>query len=235
MATTPRPALSRDRILDAAAEVLAEANASSAPSLTMRRLAERLDVTPMAIYRWFDDKDALLDAMAARIALPTADLPDGPDTEESAEPGAPWEERGLRWATDMRRALLAHLPLLRLDGASRRLAHQVFARADTGLQLVATLGYEGPAAVEAYRVLFWSVLEFCLVIDAGDALPADPRSAAQTSPDALTGGTDLAELDGDLPALVAHLPLFTPLDAETFFTVSIGTVLAGLAARAPTS
>ena len=60
--------LSRDRILDAAAELVAK---DGLDALSMRRLAQRLDVWPMALYRYFDDKDALTDAIVERA---TADV-----------------------------------------------------------------------------------------------------------------------------------------------------------------
>jgi len=58
-----KPKLSRDHILDAALELLAEAGLGA---LTMRALARRLGIDPMAVYHYFADKDALLGAAADR-------------------------------------------------------------------------------------------------------------------------------------------------------------------------
>lgn len=55
--------LSRDSILDAALALLAEAGLGG---LTMRALARRLAIDPMALYHYFPDKDALLTAAAER-------------------------------------------------------------------------------------------------------------------------------------------------------------------------
>lgn len=52
--------LSRRQVLDAAHDLLAE---RSLDGLTIRSLAERLDVVPTAIYRWVENKAALLDAL----------------------------------------------------------------------------------------------------------------------------------------------------------------------------
>src|SRR5690242_18844781 len=65
--------LSRERILETA---LAVVEADGLEALSMRRLAQQLDVWPMSLYRYFQDKDALLDALAEAVAeeitLPSA-------------------------------------------------------------------------------------------------------------------------------------------------------------------
>lgn len=55
--------LSRDGILDEALALLAETGLGG---LTMRALARRLGINPMALYHYFADKDALLGAAAER-------------------------------------------------------------------------------------------------------------------------------------------------------------------------
>jgi AcrR family transcriptional regulator len=58
-ATTPRGALNRRRILDAVATTVANGGVGA---VTMRAVATELEVDPMALYRHFQDKDALLAA-----------------------------------------------------------------------------------------------------------------------------------------------------------------------------
>lgn len=69
-----RNRLSRERVLRAA---IAQADAGGFDELTMRKLAEVLDVAPMALYRHVANKDDLVDAMIdavfAEIDLPSAD------------------------------------------------------------------------------------------------------------------------------------------------------------------
>src|SRR3954466_5274956 len=66
-----RNPLSRERIIDAAVGLLEE---DGWDALSMRRLAQELDVWPMAVYRYFRDKDELVDALvdhaAGRMELP---------------------------------------------------------------------------------------------------------------------------------------------------------------------
>ena len=65
--------LSRERIINAAIALVAR---EGEDALSMRRIAQELDVWPMTLYRYFQDKQALLDALAEaaaeEIALPSA-------------------------------------------------------------------------------------------------------------------------------------------------------------------
>jgi AcrR family transcriptional regulator len=72
----PRSRLSRDRVLRAA---IAHADAGGFEALSMRKLAEELDVAPMALYRHVANKDDLIDGMVD-IVFGEVDLPKaGPD------------------------------------------------------------------------------------------------------------------------------------------------------------
>ncbi|BBA97565.1 putative TetR family transcriptional regulator [Actinacidiphila reveromycinica] len=67
----PRNTLNPDRILDAAITLL---DRDGTEAFTMRALAERLGVAPMAIYSHFRGKDEISDAVAQRL-LDTVELP----------------------------------------------------------------------------------------------------------------------------------------------------------------
>ncbi|MFN3217803.1 MAG: TetR/AcrR family transcriptional regulator [Acidimicrobiales bacterium] len=211
-----RQGLSRERILDAA-----EALLSAGQPFTMRGIAERLDVTAMALYRWFANKDELLTALTERIG--------GPSPAVAGTDG-PWADRALRFAIGIRRGLLAHLPLLQIEGAGRRLAANVYLSADEGLRLMLELGYRDRAAVDTYRVLFWSVLNHCLVIDATDAMPAIATPGQVTEQVIEEAGDELLER---MPTLAGLLEHFTAVDADEFFERSMRVVIAGIEAGAP--
>jgi AcrR family transcriptional regulator len=90
--------LSRDRILDVA---LAIASADGLVALSMRRIATELGTGPMSLYNHVPDKDALLGGLAERVLA---------DVEVVT--GGDWRETGAAWATSLRRAILAHRPLV---------------------------------------------------------------------------------------------------------------------------
>src|ERR671936_593320 len=72
--------LSRDRILDAA---LALVDREGLEALSMRRLAEELDVWPMSLYRYFHDKEELVGALADAAA----------EEVTPPSPSRPWREQ----------------------------------------------------------------------------------------------------------------------------------------------
>ena len=96
------PQISRPAIVEAS---LAIADERGLAGLTMQAVAERLDVTPMALYRHVEDKadllDSVVEALLTELPLPSAELP--------------WEERlrGMgRAARELARRHPAVFPLL---------------------------------------------------------------------------------------------------------------------------
>jgi len=71
-----RPQIDRGAVIDAAIQL---ADESGLEAVTMQAVGQRLGVTPMALYRHVDGKQALLDGMVERLLtgypLPPADAP----------------------------------------------------------------------------------------------------------------------------------------------------------------
>jgi AcrR family transcriptional regulator len=74
-AASSRPALTPERVIEAAT---AMADVIGVDSLTIRKLATELDVTPMAIYHHVPNRDSIIDGMVdlvfSKIELPPTDL-----------------------------------------------------------------------------------------------------------------------------------------------------------------
>jgi AcrR family transcriptional regulator len=89
MSKTIRKGLTPAKVLDEAFKIV---DAEGADALTMRALAKRLGVAPMAIYNHYQDRDAIIDALAERaFGLP-------PQAAERRMPTrgerrAPWKDR----------------------------------------------------------------------------------------------------------------------------------------------
>ena len=95
-----RVPLSRERVVTAAVEYIEE---NGLPSLTMRRLGERLGVEAMALYRYVPSREDLLDAVVEHIL---AEMQVDPDVIDGPEDG--WQDFLLRLAHGVRRVALAH-------------------------------------------------------------------------------------------------------------------------------
>jgi AcrR family transcriptional regulator len=118
----PRPTLTHDQIAAAAVEI---ADADGLEAVTMRRLAGRLDVATMGLYRYVRNKDdifsLMLNATAREVALP--------------EPGtAGWRDTLRRIAQEMRAGHLRHPWLARLQASmAAMVAPNVLAVLEAGL------------------------------------------------------------------------------------------------------
>jgi AcrR family transcriptional regulator len=118
----PRPTLTHDQIAAAAVEL---ADAAGLDAVTMRRLAGRLDVATMGLYRYVRNKDdifsLMLNAVAREIALP--------------EPGgAGWRDTLRGIAREMRAGHLRHPWLARLQAnIAASVAPNVLAVIEAGL------------------------------------------------------------------------------------------------------
>jgi AcrR family transcriptional regulator len=88
--------LDRDELVATAMSV---ADAEGLDAVTVRRVAQRHDVTPMALYRHFDDKDGLLDALAESV-LDAVRVPAADDR--------PWHEQMNELLTEFLAAMRPH-------------------------------------------------------------------------------------------------------------------------------
>lgn len=93
--TVRRAPLNRDRVLRAA---VALADEIGIEALSMRKLAERLGVVPMALYKHVANKDQLLDGM---VDLVVSEI-------DPPTPGTDWQHAVRYRVLSARRALLGH-------------------------------------------------------------------------------------------------------------------------------
>lgn len=91
-----RPRLTRAR---AVAEAIALADEAGLEALSMRSLAERLGVVPMALYKHVRNKEDLLDAMTDAVIV---------EIEHPTEEGGDWKGRARALVLAARRVMLRH-------------------------------------------------------------------------------------------------------------------------------
>lgn len=179
MAGSKQQRLSRDRILRAALETVDE---EGLDALSMRRLARRLDVWPMSIYRYFRDKDELLDALA-----------------DSAAVGLVVPSARASWRNQMKALLRDARRVLGSDLASRlpraMVSPGLLRLSEAGLAILEQAGLEKGQAASAWRALLSYTFGFSATSMTGDAarrtrsaiaaLPEDEFPSLHTAADAL--------------------------------------------------
>jgi len=172
----------------------------------MRRLAEELDVWPMSVYRYFRDKDELLDAIVSSAA---ADI-------EAPDPTRPWRDQLTELATAIRTALEPGDLAARLPHAA--LSPGVLALSETGLTILTRAGFSSEEAARGWHLVL------------GYACSRPPSAPARAARSVLAG------LDEDeYPALTAAAEPFaaTLADDREAFAYGLERVLDGLATSAP--
>jgi AcrR family transcriptional regulator len=199
-----RDALTRTRITAAAVELL---DASGAAALTMRKLAERLDVAPPTLYWHVKTKDEVLDlaldAIFAEVTLPdrTADWP------------ADARTLVLRW-----RAIMLRHPWSPALLGRPMLGPNVLARTEFLQSTLARAGLAGQALAAATHGLANLTIGSALTESTWRTGQRISQTAAQ------------AHIDTNAetyPTLAANAHLAT-LDDDALFTRSVDCFLAGL-------
>jgi AcrR family transcriptional regulator len=136
--------------------------------LTMRGLAEELDMGTMALYRYFRSKRELMDA-AIELTAPEVELP---------EPGTPWKEALARLARALFDAGLKH-PTLARERFERPLQSPGAARVtDRAIALLLEAGLTERDAVAAFKALLVHTLGAAAVA-ASEQRPEVRRRAAE--------------------------------------------------------
>jgi len=145
----PRIRLTRERVLQAA---VANADAGGLEALTMRTLAEMLDVAPMALYRYVANKDDLIDAMVD-VVFSEIGVPSG---------GGDWTSAMRDRAIAVRDALLRHRWAIGLMEARRSPGPANLRHHDAVIGRLRAAGFSIQMAAHAYSLLDSYIYGFAL-------------------------------------------------------------------------
>ncbi|MFF3542415.1 TetR/AcrR family transcriptional regulator [Streptomyces platensis] len=202
------PKLDQVRTVEVALALLDEVGLDA---LTMRRLAEAMDVRAGALYRYFATKHELLTAMAEVLLASCLDRP-----LRSPE----WSERVAELARRMRTALLGHRDGARVYAGTHATGAHTLGFADALIGVLREAGFAaedaGRAALTVVHFTLGHTLEEQAARQGADAGPADPeRLRAAVAP-------------GHHPHLAAALPVVTSTDFTAHFEFGLGLLLQGL-------
>jgi len=145
----PRSRLSRERVLRAA---ITHADAGGLDALSMRKLAEELDVAPMALYRHVANKDDLIDGMVdvvfSEVGLPSI----GPD----------WTTAMRQRAISLRDVLARHRWAIGLMESRRNPGPANLRHHDAVIGSLRAGGFDMALVAHAYSVLDSYIYGFAL-------------------------------------------------------------------------
>jgi len=178
--------LDADEIITAAVEIFRE---SGLDAVSMRSVATRLGVSPVPLYSRIGNKDALVEAIAARLFANLS--PPRADDER-------WDSYAPRWAGELRSQLVA----ARESRLILLLGREAFVEVSRPLvEAMRQDGFHADAAVQACRLLMWATIGF-VAVESG-ARP--PRRPSQVRPGGDAGGIDPAEIDTLFALHIRHL------------------------------
>jgi len=145
----PRSRLSRERVLKVA---IAHADAGGLDALSMRKLAEELDVAPMALYRHVANKEDLIDGMVdvvfSEVGLPSV----GPD----------WRTAMRQRAMSLRDVLARHRWAIGLMESRRNPGPANLRHHDAVIGSLRASGFDMALVAHAYSVLDSYIYGFAL-------------------------------------------------------------------------
>ena len=162
-----RAKLSKSAVVDRAMQL---ADATGLDGLTIRKLAQELGVTPMALYWHFRSKDELLDGLTERVWS---------EIDIDVDAAAPWTDQLRGLLESLLRVLRAHpaAPALLLNKES---ANEFFLRAtETTLGVLRDAGFDPRYASEIARTALWTGITLVMSEPGITSLDADDRIELQ--------------------------------------------------------
>lgn len=212
-----RSRLDRETILAAATELIAR---DGLDGLTMRRLAASLGVAPMATYRHFEDRaalvDALIDATASGIRIPA--------------PTGDWRDDLAGIARALRSTLMTQPALVEVVISRPALGPGAIYLAEAAYAVLVPAGFGPKTTDRAANLLFGYVLGFAAL--------AAPRWHPAASPSLHVGQDVVQEGYGALDPASLPFTMQVQPDAARFvddeqFEWGLTAILDGISARYP--
>jgi TetR/AcrR family tetracycline transcriptional repressor len=223
MAPTQEREAERTRLSKAAVveRALALGDSDGLEALTVRRLAQQLGVTPMALYWHFRSKEELLEGLAERI---------WGEIDTDVDPAADWTAQLRGLLESLVRVLRAHPCASQLLVATEKQSESALVATETTLDVLRRGGFDPEHAAEVAGSALWTGLMLVMSAPGFDpALTAEARAEMQRRKK-----IRLALLPPDrFPRLVeAAVPLTGCDEPEFHFRFGIDLFIAGVQAMA---
>ena len=197
----PRQNLSRQRILEAAVALIDE---NGLEALSMRRLAQSLDVEAMSLYRHVKNKAALLDGIHETILSEIAIDPDA---------SVPWREALVMLAVAFRDVMLDHPAALPLFAARPAVTPGSLRYVDRALRVLDRSNLSDAHVISAFQTLAAFVIG---------------HTSLTHGPHGPTEATLPRYADSELPMVTKYAPAIETHDDDEDFTFGLDALLDGI-------
>jgi TetR/AcrR family tetracycline transcriptional repressor len=218
-----RQRITRDVVLEAAMRLVDE---EGLDALTMRRLGDLLGTDPAMVYRLFQGKDDLLEALADEVFASAARDAPSPNSASTGSPQDDWQAVVRELAHGVRAALLAHPALIGVAVKRPPRGEATFRGIDAGLGVLLSAGLSEDDAAYGYQAVLFYALGFA-VLEAPFAAEPDGGAAQQAQTHRA-----LAELPTErYPSIAATIEHLYGPDLNHQFEYGLRLLIAGLASR----
>ncbi|HEY0939911.1 MAG TPA: TetR/AcrR family transcriptional regulator C-terminal domain-containing protein [Steroidobacter sp.] len=207
-------ALDRKQILAAAFELL---DAEGLEGLTMRRLAQSMDIQAPSLYWHFNSRRALLESMADAMLDEVARRSSG---EED------WREVVLRIGRETRAAFLAHRDGAKLFAGTYPISENVFRAGDAMMTPLRNAGLSPTMAGWATFTLIYFVIGF--VIEEQSVEPFEGKVAPDVNLSAVRQSAQAFAEQASHPTLAEALPNILDEDFDRRFEFGLDLIVRGM-------
>jgi TetR/AcrR family transcriptional regulator, tetracycline repressor protein len=202
--------LSERRIAETALELI---DAEGVEGLSMRKLAAALDVSPMSLYTYYPDREAVLEALT-QLVLAEVEVPD-----EDLD----WRETIRQVMRSIRRAGLRHPRVAPLINRFPPRTPDALAFVEAGFRSFRRAGFDDASTARCYRALaVYSMGSFD--VELSDYF--DQHPAGRSGSDSLAAPS----MDRHLPNIARIGPALAGQDDEAEFEYGLELLLTGFAA-----
>ncbi len=212
-----RTRLTRKAVVDRALQI---ADAEGLDALTIRKLAQELGVTPMALYWHFRSKDELLDGVAERVRA---------EIDVHVDSAAPWPAQLRGLLESLLRVLRAHPAAPQLLLQFERENESRLRATEVTLAVLRAGGFDPEHASEIARATLWTGLMLVMSEPGIQSLAAEERAELQRKKQVV-----LATLPVTVyPRLVeCAVPMTACDDPEFHYELGVSVFIAGVQAIA---
>jgi TetR/AcrR family transcriptional regulator, tetracycline repressor protein len=213
------PKLTKRAVVDRALEL---ADSHGLDTLTIRKLATELGVTPMALYWHFRSKEELLGGLVDRVWS---------EIDADVDPAAPWPGQ-LRVLMDSLVAVLrAHPAAARLLLAFDKQSPAAMRPTEVTLEVLRSAGFDTEYAAGIARQALWTGIMLVMSDPSAEFLSPEELAEHQRAKQVTYATLPLASF----PRVVeCAIPLAAPDDPEFHYNLGVSIFIAGVEALAAT-